>query len=105
MGPEHLKDIPLAIKLVYEASLVGEDPDAMCLLGQMYQMGIKGTGAAYSQLKFDGKPRHAEAAAWYQRAAMKGHAHSLFNLGVIHEYGLATEKEMSKAIKLFRQVN
>ena len=42
-----------------------------------------------------------EAASWYRRAADRGHAHAMSNLGILHATGRGVERDMIRAVAWF----
>jgi len=67
------------------------DPEAMTIVGEIYERGLEGT------------PDYASAASWYQKAVDKGYARASFNLGSLFEQGLGVEADKLKALNLYRQ--
>ncbi len=65
--------------------------------------------AAYSLAQFysddedNAKPDYAEALRWYQVAADHGDPYAKNNLAILYEKGLGTEKNIPKAIKLYKE--
>jgi len=47
----------------------------------------------------------AEALRWYAAAATNGHAEAAYNLGTIHEYGLAAPADQARAIEWYRRAS
>jgi len=67
------------------------DAQAQNYVGEMYQ---KGLGVP---------PDHAEAAAWYRRAADQGLAAAQINLGFLYEQGLGVERDPAEALRWYRR--
>ncbi len=66
------------------------DAEAQANVGEIFERGLGGT------------PNHAAAAIWYEKAAQQGNARARFNLGTLYEQGLGVEKDLLKALNLYR---
>lgn len=53
----------------------------------------------------DRAPDHAQAAAWYQKAADQGYAPAMIDLGQLYERGEGVPKDMVKAVNLYRKAS
>jgi TPR repeat protein len=42
-----------------------------------------------------------EAIGWYEKAAKKGHAEAVYNLGTIYEYGLGVQPNRTRATEWY----
>ncbi|HRP95467.1 MAG TPA: caspase family protein [Rhodocyclaceae bacterium] len=68
------------------------DREAQTYVGEIYERGIGGE-----------PPRHAEAAAWYRKAAEQGHPRAMINLGFLYEKGLGVPRDSAAALSLYRK--
>lgn len=48
-------------------------------------------------------PDAHEARMWYSRAIEKGHIGAIYNLGCLYEIGNGVEKDLDKAVKLYKE--
>ena len=71
----------------------GGDAAAQYRLGLIYE-GVMGA-----------EPNYAQAAYWYGKGAEGGHRQSLFSLSTLYEKGLGVEKDVLKALELYRQAS
>lgn len=69
------------------------DPEAQTYVGEIYEKGL-GTPASYET-----------AALWYERAAQQGYARAQTNLGYLYESGLGVERDLPRALNLYRQAS
>ena len=70
------------------------DAEAMVHLGRSYFWGWYGVERDYG-----------EALVWYGKAAAKGHSTALFMLGLMHEFGQGTPKNLLNALSYYKQAN
>lgn len=68
------------------------DREAQTYVGEIYERGLGGEA-----------PRHAEAAAWYRKAADQGHPRAMINLGFLYEKGLGVPRDSAAALSLYRK--
>lgn len=66
------------------------DPQAQTYVGEIYENGL-GTRESYEK-----------AAYWYQRAVDQGFARAKINLGYLHESGQGVDRDLIKALNLYR---
>ena len=69
------------------------DPEAQTYVGEIYEKGL-GTPASYEI-----------AAQWYQRAVEQDYARAQTNLGYLYESGLGVERDLPRALNLYRQAS
>ena len=72
----------------------GGDPEAQTYVGMLYEKGIDGEA-----------PNYSEAVKWYQAAADQGYGHGQYSLGALYERGLGVEKDMIRALNLYREAS
>ncbi|WP_346014566.1 tetratricopeptide repeat protein [Thiocystis violacea] len=72
----------------------GGDPVAQTYVGEIYEKGL-GLSA----------PDYANAASWYQRAAVQSHSPAQTYLGSLYERGLGVPTDKAKALDLYRQAS
>jgi len=67
------------------------DPEAQTYVGEIHEKGM-GTPAS-----------HELAAYWYQRAVEQNYSRAQINLGYLYESGLGVERDLTRALNLYRQ--
>jgi len=77
---------PLWLPLAQEG-----DPEAQTYVGEIHEKGM-GTPAS-----------HELAAYWYQRAVEQNYSRAQINLGYLYESGLGVERDLTRALNLYRQ--
>ncbi len=104
LGPEDLSDVPLAVQLISRAAITG-DADALNFYGQIHTMrDVKYRDLSIDGCLFTGEPNYEEALKWFSKAVKAGNVGALFNIGQIHELGLAGEKNLTKALSYYKEV-
>ena len=68
------------------------DPQAQNALAEILAGGERGAARDYT-----------EAAAWFRKAALQGHAAAQYNLGCLYEHGLGVQASDAEAIDWFRK--
>ena len=68
------------------------DKEAQTYVGEVYEKSLGGAA-----------PDYAAAATWYRKAAEQGYPRALMNLGLLYERGLGVEKDLAKAMELYRK--
>jgi len=76
---------------VWMAAAEAGDAEAQTNVGEIFERG------------HGGQANYTAAAVWYQKAAEQGNARAQYNLGTLYEQGLGVEKDMLKALNLYRQ--
>jgi TPR repeat protein len=69
------------------------DADAQNYVGEIY---LKGLGTA---------PDYGKAAEWFGKAVAQGNKRAMINLGYIHEEGLGTPRDLTRALNLYREAS
>lgn len=67
------------------------NPDAMFLIGTMYQMGA-GTPVSYK-----------DAAVWYRKSADAGKLDAIFTMGFVYEGGVGLPRSLEEAFKWYKK--
>ena len=66
--------------------------EAMTYVGMLYEKGIDDAG-----------PDYVKAIDWYRKAAEEGHSPAKYSLGTMYERGLGVERDMNRALNLYRE--
>jgi len=69
------------------------DPEAQTYVGEIHEKG-RGTRQSYEL-----------AAGWYQRAADQNYSRAKINLGYLYESGLGVERNLTRALNLYREAS
>ncbi|MFK7859430.1 MAG: caspase family protein [Granulosicoccus sp.] len=69
------------------------DPEAQTYVGEIHEQG-RGT-----------RQSHEIAARWYQLASNQNYSRAQINLGYLYESGLGVERDLTKALNLYRQAS
>jgi len=85
-------DYKTALKVWMTQAETG-DAEAQNYVGEIYAKGL-GTD-----------PDYARAAEWFDKAVAQGFKRSMINLGYLYEQGLGGEKDLPKALNLYRQAS
>lgn len=78
---------------VWMPQAMSGDPEAQTYVGEIHEKGL-GTRASYEL-----------AASWYARAAKQHYSRAQINLGYLYESGLGVERDLVKALNLYRQAS
>ncbi|MCB1875850.1 MAG: caspase family protein [Chromatiales bacterium] len=72
----------------------GGDPAAQTYVGEIYEKGMGGSAPDYDL-----------AAVWYRKAADQGYKRAMLNLGFLYESGQGVDKDLKKALQLYRDAS
>ncbi|KAI9144152.1 hypothetical protein BKA69DRAFT_1054815 [Paraphysoderma sedebokerense] len=84
------KNLKLSSHFYFLAATTFSNPIAENALGELHEIGA-----------ISAEPNPNEAKKWYAKAMKNGFAKAIFNLGKLYESGLAVERDLDKAVKLY----
>ena len=81
------------------------DAEALNFYGQLHTMeGLKFRDLTVDGCLFTGEPNYHEALKWFIQATKAGHTGSLYNVAQLYEGGRIGDKNLTKAVSLYKEV-